>query len=56
MKLKGTRLINNDDIPSVRDAKLSPNHPNNLETIPDIHKNRDHNKHKDTGDKQVAAL
>jgi hypothetical protein len=54
MKLKKTPLIN-DDTPSVPDAKLSPNHPNNLETIPDIHKNRDHNKHKGTGNK-VAAL
>jgi hypothetical protein len=53
MKLKGTHPLNDDT--SVPDAKFSPSHPNNLETIPDIHKNRDHNKHKDMGNK-VAAL
>ena len=56
MKLKRAPLLNDDT--SVLDAKFSPNHPNNLETIPDIHNNRDHNKHKDKymGNKQVAAL
>lgn len=56
MKLKGAPLLNDDT--SVPDAKLSPNHPNNLETIPDIRNNRDHNKHKDKdmGNKQVVAL
>jgi len=46
MKRKGTHLLNGDT--SVPDAKLSPNHPNNLETMADIHNNsRGRNKHKD---------